>query len=179
VTKPQKKLIRLALGALLAADLLLVIVNWQLDAAARPGNGELPFRRQQLALLSADIARARQIRADLPSVERQAGEFFQQHIAPAQSGYSALVEDVGQLAEDAEVRAENLTFRQGTPDARGVVQVEIGATVNGEYANIVRFINGLEHSDTFYVLDGLQLTSGTTGGLRLNLRLRTYFRTVA
>ena len=60
-----------------------------------------------------------------------------------------------------------------------MVEVDIGATVDGEYSGIVRFINGLEHSDTFYVLDGLTLAAGSTGGLRLNLRLRTYFRTVA
>jgi len=57
--------------------------------------------------------------------------------------------------------------------------VEIGASVSGDYPNIVRFINGLEHSDTFYVLDSLTLGAGSAGGLGLNLHLRTYFRTAA
>jgi hypothetical protein len=43
----------------------------------------------------------------------------------------------------------------------------------------VRFINGLERSKNFYVLDGLSLAAGSGGNLRLNLRLRTYFRTNA
>jgi hypothetical protein len=46
---------------------------------------------------------------------------------------------------------------------------------------VVRFINGLEHSGNFYVLDGLALAgsgSGSVGDMRLklNLQLRTYFR---
>jgi hypothetical protein len=49
--------------------------------------------------------------------------------------------------------------------------------VSGDYSSVVRFVNNLEHSDTFYVLDGLALAANGSGGqLRLNLQLRTYFR---
>jgi hypothetical protein len=48
--------------------------------------------------------------------------------------------------------------------------------VNGDYPSVVRFINGLERSNNFYVLDGLQLAESTAGNVKLNLRLRTYFR---
>jgi Tfp pilus assembly protein PilO len=179
VRKSRQTLIRWLLGAVLAADLALAAVNWQIAAAPRDPQDELHSLRQQRALLAADVARAQKIRADLPDVERHSGEFFQQQIAPTQSGYSALIEDLGALAGAAGVRTGNITYRQGTPDKRGVLEVEIGASVAGDYPNIVRFINGLEHSDTFYVLDGLTLAAGSTGGLGLNLRLRTYFRTAA
>jgi len=177
--KSRHTLIRWLLGAVLVADLALAAVNWRIAGAPRDPQDELHSLRQQRALLAADVARAKKIRADLPEVERNSGEFFQQQIAPSQSGYSALIENLGDLADAAGVRTGNVTFRQGTPDQRGVVEVEIGAAVNGDYPNIVRFINGLEHSDTFYVLDGLTLAAGSTGGLGLNLRLRTYFRTAA
>ena len=177
--KSTQKLIRWLLGAVLIADLALAAVNWQIDAAPRDPQDELRLLRQQHALLAADVARAQQIRVNLPAVELHSGAFFQQQIAPSQSGYSALIENLGALAGAAGVRTGNVTFRQGAPDKRGVVEVEIGASVNGDYPNIVRFINGLEHSDTFYVLDGLTLAADTSGGLGLNLRLRTYFRTAA
>ena len=57
-----------------------------------------------------------------------------------------------------------------------MVEVEIASVVNGDYSSVVRFINGLEHSDNFYVLEGLALAAGSAGELRLNLHLRTYFR---
>ena len=38
-----------------------------------------------------------------------------------------------------------------------MVEVEISTVVNGDYPSVVRFINGLEHSDNFYVLDNLAL----------------------
>jgi len=172
-------LIRWLLAAVLAADLALAAVNWKMAAAPGDSEYELRLLRQQRALLAADIARAKKIRADLPDIERNGTTFFQQAIMPAQSGYSALSEDFGALAHAAGVRTANITYRESLPDKRGVIQVEIGATVSGDYPNIVRFINGLEHSDTFYVLDSLTLGGSGGGGLGLNLHLRTYFRTAA
>jgi hypothetical protein len=57
------------------------------------------------------------------------------------------------------------------------MQVDISTAVEGDYDNLVQFLNKLEHSDNFYVLDSLTLAPSTVGKLRLNMQLRTYFRT--
>ncbi len=176
--KSTQQLIRWLIAAVLAADLALAAVNWKITAAPRDPEQQLHTLRQQRALLAADVARGKKIRAELPEVEKAGAAFFQQQILPAQSGYSALSENFGDLARAAGVRTGNITYRENPPDKRGVIQLEMTATVSGDYPNIVRFINGLEHSDRFYVLDSLSLAAGS-GGLSLNLRLRTYFRTTA
>jgi hypothetical protein len=48
--------------------------------------------------------------------------------------------------------------------------------MQGAYPSLVSFINGLERSKSFYLLDSLSLDSSTDGLLKLNLELRTYFR---
>lgn len=169
-------MIRWLLGLVLVADLALAGVNWKMAAAPRDPDAKLHTLRQQRALLAADIARAKKIRAELGDVDRDGSAFFQNQIAPAESGYSAVSENFGDLARVAGVRTSNITYHTGNPDKHGVIEIEIGATVSGDYPNIVRFINGLEHSDTFYVLDGLTLGAGSYGGLGLNLHLRTFFR---
>lgn len=174
--KSKQRLIQWLLGLVLVADLALAGINWKMTAAPRDPDAELHTLRQQRALLAADIARAKKIRAELGDVERDGGAFFQQQIVSAQSGYSKLSEDFNNLAHAAGVRTTNIAYRTGNPDKRGVIEVEIGASISGDYANIVRFINGLEHSDTFYVLDSLTLGAGSAGGLGLNLHLRTFFR---
>jgi type IV pilus assembly protein PilO len=174
--KSTQRLIQWLLGLVLVADLALAGVNWKMAAAPRDPDAELHTLRQQRALLAADIARAKKIRAELGDVERDGTAFFQKEIAPAQSGYSAVSANLGDLARVSGVRTSNITYRTGMPDKRGVIEIEIGATVSGDYANIVRFINGLEHSDTFYVLDSLSLGAGSVGSLGLNLHLRTFFR---
>jgi hypothetical protein len=177
--KSTQTLVRWLLAAVLAADLALVGVNWKMASTPGDSGDELRLLRQQRALLAADIARAKKIRAVLPDVDRNSSTFFQQSLMPAQSGYSQLSDNFGALARSAGVRTGNIAYHDGIPDKHGVVEVEITATVSGEYPNIVHFINGLEHSATFYVLDSLTLSAGSAGGLGLNLHLRTYFRTTA
>ena len=50
-------------------------------------------------------------------------------------------------------------------------------SVDGDYPAIIQFINGLERSKYFYLLNNLQLDTSNLGGIRLRLELRTYFRT--
>ena len=175
--KSTQKLIRWLLGLVLVADLALAAVNWRMASAPRDPDAELHMLRQQRALLAADIARAKKIRAELGDVEQEGDAFFKQQIVPEETGYSGLSENFGKLARTRPACAPATSpIARAEPDKRGVIEIEIGATVSGDYPNIVRFINGLEHSETFYVLDSLTLGAGSSGGLGLNLHLRTFFR---
>jgi Tfp pilus assembly protein PilO len=169
-------LIRWLLGAVLVADLMLAAVNWKLAASPHAPASELALLKRQRALLAADIARGDQIRKDLPAVEKQCDTFVQKTLPPVGNGYSSIISGWGALAKGAGIHSENISFRQHAADKSGVVEVEISTAVDGNYSSLVRFINALQHSDTFYVLDGLSLAAGSAGELKLNLALRTYFR---
>jgi Tfp pilus assembly protein PilO len=177
MSKRSKSIIRALLGMVVAVDIVLAGINWQMAAASRTPQSELNALKRQHALMAADITRAETIRTTLPAVEQQCDTFFRQNFRPIASGYSSVVSDFGTLSRSAGLQAENLNFHQHGADKRGVTEVDISAVVDGDYPSVVRFINNLEHSDTFYVLDGLSLAaSGLGGQLKLNLQLRTYFR---
>jgi hypothetical protein len=178
MSKKTKTIIRVVLGIIVAVDITLAAFSWQMADANRTPQSELSALKRQHALMTADITRAETIRTTLPAVEQQCDTFFRQNFRPLASGYSSVVSDFGSLSRGAGLQAGNLSFHQHEPDKRGVTQVDILAVVDGDYSSVVRFINNLQHSDTFYVLDGLSLASGGSGGqLKLNLQLRTYFRT--
>lgn len=172
----RKTIVRWILGIILALDVALLGVNWEAMRSPHAPRNQLALLRQQASLMELDVRRVDAIRAHLPNVERQCADFFTSELRPATTGYSAVVGDLGALARQAGLRTNSVTFRESTPDARGVVEVQVVTTVEGDYLNVVSFINGLEHSKNFYVLDGLQLASSVGGSLRLNLQLRTYFR---
>jgi Type II secretion system (T2SS), protein M subtype b len=174
--KRRKKLIQWLLGGVLLVDLALGGINWQLATSPRTPRVELALLKRRHDLLAADVARGDRIRGELPAVQQQSSAFLKAHLRPAATGYSAVVANLGALASRAGLQTENLTFQQHQPDKRGTIEVQIAATVNGDYPSVVRFIDGLERSDDFYVLDGLSLAAGSAGQLRLNLQLRTYFR---
>jgi Tfp pilus assembly protein PilO len=132
--------------------------------------------RQQHADLGADVARVHAIRGRLPEVQQQCDRFFQDEFLEAKQGYSTVVGDLTHIAEKSGLHATSVNFKQRELEKRGVSEVGITALVEGDYASLVRFINGIERSENFYLVDSLSMASGASGGVKLNLQLRTYFR---
>ena len=171
------RIIRWTVAAILVADLILVGVNWRLAQSPRVSAGDL--RRLGLAEKSyrADTARLQKFRDELPTDEKQWDEFYTASFRSAASSYSAISADLEELSRSAGLQMDTITFRRHTPEARGLVQVDISTAVEGNYESLINFLDRLEHSENFYVLDGLALGSSNSGRQRLNLQLRSYFRT--
>jgi len=177
MSKRIKTIIRVISGAILAVDLTLAAFSWQMADTNHTPQSELNAVKRQHALMAADITRAETIRTTLPAVEQECDSFFRQNFRPITSGYSSVISDFGSFSRGAGLQAENLNFHRHEADKRGVTEVDISTVVDGDYSSVVRFVNVLQHSDTFYVLDRLTLAaSGSGGQLKLNLQLRTYFR---
>ena len=173
----RNAIIRWSVIVILAADLILLGVDWRMNQSPHVQAGEL--RRLDLLEKSyrADNARLERFRRELPADEKDWDAFFTSHFHPAGAGYSAISEDLGELSRTAGLRSDTVTFHQHIPDARGLMEVDIATAVEGDYDSLIQFLNKLEHSENFYVLDSLTLASSSAGKLRLNVQLRTYFRT--
>jgi Tfp pilus assembly protein PilO len=172
-----KRWVMAAIGVLLAADVALVYLNWQARGA---GPRALLERRNLLIpeekLWRADVRRVAAIRDRLPEVVLQCDTFLRQHFLEERSGYSAIVADLGEAARHAGLASNTLAFKQKPLESRGVVEVGITASVEGRYTQLVTFINGIERSEKFYLLDSLTLSPAQGGALKMNLQLRTYLR---
>jgi hypothetical protein len=173
-----KKIILSALGLLLLADLALVFVLWQ---ASREGVDSMRAQRARLEtqakLLKADVARGDKIRASLPTVGKDCDAFYHDAFLDSSTGYSDIESDLGNIAVKSGLRVGGLTLNQKEVKGRGVTLITISESVDGDYPAIIKFINGLERSKYFYLLNNLQLDTSNLGGIRLRLELRTYFRT--
>ncbi|HJY87353.1 MAG TPA: GspMb/PilO family protein [Candidatus Acidoferrales bacterium] len=172
----RKNLVRWIISVVLALDLILLVVNLRHTSSGLEQKLEEAVLEKQHDLLAADVRRAMEIRMRLPAVQGECDDFFRTELRPAATGYSAVVSDLGALAKQAGLRTDTVTFRQHDLSSRNVVEVEVVASIQGDYPSLVSFINGLERSKNFYLLDGLQLASSTGSNLKLNLQLRTYFR---
>jgi len=168
----------IALGVLLAVDLGLAVFLWtggrQDPAALQADRDRL---RLQARLLRADVERGEKIRESMPAAGKECDAFYQESFLDAGTGYSQIEADLGAIAEETGVKATGFSFKRRDIKERGATEIQVSATVDADYPALVRFINGLERSKNFYLLDSLRLASGTTGGIRLALELHTYFRT--
>ena len=78
----------------------------------------------------------------------------------------------------------SLAFHPKELPGRNVVELGLDATVNGDYKGVVRFLNGLQRSKNFYIIDTLTVAAEPTaqagaGPLRVALSLRSYFKNAA
>lgn len=173
----RNNVIRIVLAVILLADVVLFGVLWKLNNSPHVQPGELNRLGMLEKQYRADNARLERFKAELPADEKEWDEFFTTHFHAAGAGYSALSEDLGGLSRAAGLQSDAISFHQHPADARGLMQVDIATAVEGNYDSLVQFLDKLEHSDNFYVLDSLTLASSSQGKLRLNVQLRTYFRT--
>jgi Tfp pilus assembly protein PilO len=173
-----KKWTGIVLMALLAMDAALGASLYQLS---REDPLKMSAERDRLAteakLLKADVERGQMIRNSLPQVGQDCDTFYRRTFLASAIGYSAVQSDLNSIAASAGLRTTGITFKQKQIQDRGVTEISMSTSVEGNYAAVVKFINALERSKNFYLLNDLHLGSATAGGIKLDLVLRTYFRT--
>ncbi len=178
-SSPWKKYVTAVLSLLFAADIALAVFIWQ---GGREGPETKRRQRDRLELqaklLKADVERGEKIKASLPQVGKDCDGFYKADFLPASTGYSAVVEELTEITHKAGLKTGGVSFQQKELKGHGVTEIAMKTTVEGDYPALIEFIHALERSKNFYLLDNLTLASaGSSPGIKLNLDLRTFFRT--
>ena len=179
----RKRIILGGVILLVVADVALAAYSWQLSSAPHAPQQQLAVETKQHDLLKADIKRAEAIRENIPAIQKDCDR-FEQSLFPASSGYSAVRSEVGAIARKSGIQLDDLSFKPTEIANRGMTEVAIDATVNGDYKSVIGFLNGLQRSANRYAVDSLTLASendnqGSANVIKVALHLKTYFRTAA
>ena len=170
----------LVLGAALLLLLLDAVVYLVFVQPLRSGQADekATALQSQMDRATAEVARLERIERELPGATRRLDEFVNQQFLAEEVGYSGLVGELERAATDMGVRPGRIDFlRYPVRERPELVRVETTTTLEGSYANLLRFLEALERSGNFYLLKRLGLASTTPGGkLKLDLTLETYLR---
>lgn len=88
---------------------------------------------------------------------------------------SEVLTELGALAVKNNVLLARVQYAHGKPQ-QGLVEMPMEASLSGDYAPIVRFINGLERDKLFFLIDGIALNGQQNGVVSLRMRLTTFLR---
>ncbi len=129
--------------------------------------------QQQLQVRQRETAPLKNIDQKLADARKQIADFYAQRI-PGE--YSAITEQIGKDAKENNVRISLAKY--GTEDAEipGLQRVKIEAGIDGDYVNIVKFINTLERDKMFFIIDSVALTEQQGGTVKLIVKLETYLK---
>jgi type IV pilus assembly protein PilO len=89
--------------------------------------------------------------------------------------YSEVQTELGKLAVKNNVLLNRVQYAQGKPN-EGVSMILMEASLSGDYAPVVRFINDLERDRIFFLISGIALSGQQGGIVSLRMRLQTYLR---
>jgi len=167
---------------LVLADAALWVYSWELASAPQTPQEKYAQQVTQLKVLKGDIDRAQKIRNEIPNTQKDCDR-FEQSLFPVGSGYSSVTSELGDMAKKAGVQLEDVAFKQVDSESHKIIEIVIDATVNGDYKNVVGFLNAVQRSNSTYGADSLTLGSensqGPAGFIKVALHLKTYFRATA
>lgn len=172
-SRVRSRTLLIALLALIPVLLLLLLRSPAQSAAAR--TRELADLQARHAEMERKVQELRNLSQKIQTAIQNGQQFTNASFLPRRSAFSAMLTSLEKLAVANRLRPEDDTFQQNPSDNQlGLENVEVHLTLEGEYADVVRFINQLEREDLFWIVRDLEVTGGGGPQLRLNLRAETY-----
>jgi type IV pilus assembly protein PilO len=160
-------------GLLALATLILGIrvgLDWR--ATSSGSMDELAGRKAELRTLQLQTEPLRGLDKKVDLSRKQIDEFYDKRIPPK---YSVILEQMGQLLTKSQVRLTRVAYTQ-VPGAEDLTEIRMDAGLSGDYPSMMRFINGMERSQTFFVIRAMSLTGQQSGAVNLRLQVSTWLR---
>ena len=169
-------------GLLAAVNLYLLVMmlfTWQRVR----GQDADALARQQVQLKTAEIAAAplQGLDAKLTVASARADEFYRERLPVS---YSEVLTEMGGLAKRQGVRLAHVNYKEAPVAGEGrsaegdgqLTEIQMDATLSGDYRPLVLFLNGLERDKVFFLITGVTLTGQQSGTVNLRVRVVTYRR---
>lgn len=149
---------------------------WPLRAGAAQPAAVQQQAEEEYRLLSHSTVPLRGIDVKLTRAQKDDATFLQNRLP---SRYSDVVEELGKLAKGSHIVLTTGSYKTTPDKLAGIEDLEIHAGLEGQYVNLVKFMNSVERDRMFFIIGSVGLTgqSGQTAGeVRLDMKFDTYLR---
>jgi Tfp pilus assembly protein PilO len=138
---------------------------------------ELDQLRIQLRQKQQQVERVGDIDKKIATAGQQIDSFYKDRLP---NRYSAISENLGKLANESGVRLEQAKYTPDKNSGPSLLPIEVEANLSGSYPQLARFLNSLERSQLFFIVDAVDLAGEQNNqAVKLQMKLRTFLRTGA
>jgi len=131
--------------------------------------------RQQLVAKQQEVLPTRGMDQKLKQASKDITGFYDNRFP---TEYSSVAEELGKIAADTGVHVSGVKYDEKDAPIEGLHKLIMELSISGDYLQEVKFINSLERSKMFFLIDGIALGE-QQGNVRLQLKLETYMRGTA
>jgi type IV pilus assembly protein PilO len=132
----------------------------------------LEAKQSQLEALKHDTLPLRGLDTRVAATRNRIGQFYADRI-PA--NYSLVATRIAELEVHSGARLSRISYSQGTPGV-DLTEISMDASISGEYPQMMRFVNGLERDQVFFIIKAMQLNGQQGGQANLRLKVSTWLR---
>jgi Tfp pilus assembly protein PilO len=133
--------------------------------------------QQEIVLQERAVKMLVNFESRLKMSRRAFQDFSQKHLFPKNRVGSELLSDLEKISVEAGLLRNRVVYQfQGKP-IFGLRRIDFSVPLEGSYGGIRRFLNILEGSPHFILIDSISLESdreGAGGGIRMDLNLSTF-----
>jgi Tfp pilus assembly protein PilO len=175
---------RLIIGVLLLANLAAAIV------AFKPFGGSAEDLRRQQDALRAQVTRAqqnlkasRELVGKVEKARAQGDEFLSKYFTEAETTSAMVYAELDTAAKQAGIKMGSAQLDRGEIEGSDTLQMQtIKVGFEGNYANLTKFVNLLDKSPRFMIIEDLQAAAPQQQGgqsLTVNLKIDTFVKETA
>ncbi|MDQ6705466.1 MAG: hypothetical protein M3Z85_05820 [Acidobacteriota bacterium] len=176
--KDPKVAVRIALGALLAANLAAAAFAFHLfGTSAEEMARQLDDARAQVKIQQNRLSQARLLSGKVGKASSEGGAFVSNYMTSRRKTFSTILGELDKTAEAAGIKAKEKSIQLDPVEGSdSLSMMTISANFEGKYANLLKLVNLLDKSPRFLIIENLQAAPMPTGILNVNIKLDTFVR---
>lgn len=173
LTRTRHKL-KVAIISLLALDAVAAVLFFS------PLIGSSLSRKEELQRLTIEqrqktkqVEPLRGLDKKVALAKTEIDQFYRDRIPTRESVIS---DEMGKLASENGVKLGQVKYETKEPEQVGLTPVFMEANCQGDYLHVVRFVNALERSKTFFLVNTVVLGDAQGGTVKLQMKVESYLR---
>ena len=179
VTKDSRFIARAVIGVLLAANLIAAFMVFRpLGGSAEELDAEVARLQAQLQQRQAGLQRLRALVSKIEQARSAGDEFLGKYFMDRRTFSSTIVGELSTAAKETGIRPKEHAFGFDPIEGSDTLSmVTITGNYEGTYGDLLEFVNRLDKSSRFLILDTLSAAPQQGGtNLSVNIKMNTFVR---
>jgi type IV pilus assembly protein PilO len=177
--KDPRIAMRVVIGALLAANLVAAVLAFKpFGGSAEDLRREDADAARRLAQLQTHLTETRRLVDKVQSARRDGDEFLSKYFTDRRSTYSTIIEELERNSQAAGIKPRDRSVELNPIEGSDTLQMmSLSAGYEGDYASLEKFINLLDKSPRFLIIESLQASPQQNGQmLTVTLKLDAFVK---
>jgi|SRR5579872_161336 len=181
--RDPRVLMRALIGVLLAANLAMAVVAFKpFGGSADDLRREETSLEMQLTKLQAQVADTKKKVANVETAREQGDEFLAKYFMDSRTAPSQIDEELFKDAKESGIRQLPATYSHDEIEGSDAMEMlTVTAGLEGTYESLTKFINLVDKSPRFLIMDSMQTAAPSQNGklLSVQVKIRTFARAAA